>query len=62
MVHGKERTQALVGQVHRVLIEGTSKKRDGRYFGRTTQHGGCLPKGDLQPGQYVNVKTFTALP
>ncbi|MGB1347583.1 MAG: tRNA (N6-isopentenyl adenosine(37)-C2)-methylthiotransferase MiaB [Flavobacteriales bacterium] len=58
MVHGKERTQALVGQVHRVLIEGTSKKRDDQFFGRTTHNTVVVfPKGDLKPGQYVNVRT-----
>ena len=58
MVHGKERTQALVGQVHRVLIEGTSKKRDDEFFGRTTHNTVVVfPKGDLKPGQYVNVRT-----
>jgi tRNA-2-methylthio-N6-dimethylallyladenosine synthase len=59
MVHGKERTQEVVGKVHRVLIEGTSKKRDDQFFGRTTHNTVVVfPKGDLKPGQYVNVKTF----
>ena len=59
MVHGKERTAALVGKVHRVLIEGTSKKRDDQYFGRTTHNTVVVfPKGDLHPGQYVNVRTY----
>ena len=59
MVHGKERTDALVGKVHRVLIEGTSKKRDDQFFGRTTHNTVVVfPKGNFKPGQYVNVKTF----
>ena len=63
MIHGKERTQALVGQVHRVLIEGTSKKRDDQFFGRTTHNTVVVfPKGDLKPGEYVNVKTFDCTP
>ena len=63
MIHGKERTQALVGKVHRVLIEGTSKKRDDQFFGRTTHNTVVVfPKGDLKVGQYVNVKTFDCTP
>jgi tRNA-2-methylthio-N6-dimethylallyladenosine synthase len=56
MIHGKERTAALVGQVHRVLIEGTSKKRDDQFFGRTTHNTvAVFPKGSHKPGDYVNV-------
>jgi tRNA-2-methylthio-N6-dimethylallyladenosine synthase len=41
-----------------VLIEGTSKKRDDQFFGRTTHNTVVVfPKGDLKPGQYVNVRT-----
>ena len=57
MEHGKERTAALVGKVHRVLIEGTSKKRDDQFFGRTTHNTvAVFPKGDVGPGDYVNVR------
>jgi len=39
------------------LIEGTSKKRDDQFFGRTTYNAvAVFPKGDAQPGTYVNVK------
>ena len=63
MIHGKERTRALMGKVHRVLIEGTSKKRDDQLFGRTTHNTVVVfPRGDLRPGQYVNVKTFDCTP
>ena len=56
MIHGKARTEALVGQVHRVLIEGTSKKRDDQFFGRTTHNTvAVFLKGDHKPGEYVNV-------
>ena len=55
-VHGAERTKALVGQTYRVLIEGTSKKSDSDYFGRTTYNSVVVfPKGDAQSGTYVNV-------
>jgi tRNA-2-methylthio-N6-dimethylallyladenosine synthase len=56
-VHSTERTKALVGGTYRVLIEGTSKKRDDQFFGRTTYNAvAVFPKGDAQPGTYVNVK------
>jgi len=56
-VHSAERTKALVGGTYRVLIEGTSKKRDDQFFGRTTYNAvAVFPKGDAQPGTYVNVK------
>ena len=59
MEHGKERTQALVGKVHRVLVEGTSKKRDDQFFGRTTHNTVMVfPKGELKPGEYVNVRAL----
>ena len=57
MVHGKERTSEMVGKVYRVLIEGTSKKRDDQFYGRNTLNTVMVfPKGDLKPGQYVNVR------
>jgi tRNA-2-methylthio-N6-dimethylallyladenosine synthase len=58
MQHGTERIAARVGKVYRVLIEGTSKKREDEYFGRTTHNAVVVfPKGDLLPGTYVNVRT-----
>ena len=63
MVHGKERTQAFMGKTLRVLVEGTSKKRDDQFFGRTTHNTVVVfPKGDLKPGDYANVKTFDSTP
>ena len=64
MIHGKERTEAMLGKVYRVLVEGTSKKRDDQYFGRNTLNTVMVfPKGNLQPGDYVNVlaKACTAV-
>ncbi|MGB1075434.1 MAG: tRNA (N6-isopentenyl adenosine(37)-C2)-methylthiotransferase MiaB [Flavobacteriales bacterium] len=56
MIHGKERTEGMLGKVYRVLVEGTSKKRDDQYFGRNTLNTVMVfPKGNLQPGDYVNV-------
>jgi tRNA-2-methylthio-N6-dimethylallyladenosine synthase len=54
--HGAGRTKALVGRTYRVLIEGTSKKRDDQYFGRTTYNTVVVfPKENAQRGTYVNV-------
>lgn len=51
-----KRTKTYVGQVHRVLVEGTSKKSDQHYQGRTTQNVVAIfPKGDAKPGDYVDV-------
>lgn len=59
MQHGAERTQAMLGKVYRVLIEGTSKKRDDQFFGRNTLNTVMVfPKGDLTPGMYVNVRAL----
>ena len=61
--HGMERTAAMVGRVFRVLIEGTSKKRDDEFFGRNTLNTVMVfPKGDLQPGQYANVRAVDCTP
>ncbi|MGL4596117.1 MAG: tRNA (N6-isopentenyl adenosine(37)-C2)-methylthiotransferase MiaB [Bacteroidia bacterium] len=50
------RVKAAVGKVHRVLIEHESKKSDAMWMGRNTQNMVLVfPKGDLKPGQYVNV-------
>ena len=46
-----------VGETFEVLIEGTSKRSDEHLFGRTTQNKVVVfPKGNLRPGEYVNVK------
>ena len=58
-VHGTERTLAQKGKTYKVLIEGTSKKRDDQFFGRNTYNTVVVfPKGDAKPGTYVNVKTL----
>ncbi len=54
--HGAARTKALTGRTYRVLIEGTSKKSDDEYFGRTTYNTVVVfPKENAEPGTYVNV-------
>jgi tRNA-2-methylthio-N6-dimethylallyladenosine synthase len=54
--HSAIRTAEGVGKVHKVLIEGTSKKSAEHYFGRNSQNTTVVfPKGNYQPGQYANV-------
>ncbi|MVM32601.1 tRNA (N6-isopentenyl adenosine(37)-C2)-methylthiotransferase MiaB [Spirosoma sp. HMF4905] len=54
--HSSERNQRHIGQVQRVLIEGTSKRSDDFLCGRNDQNKMVVfPKGNHQKGQYVNV-------
>jgi tRNA-2-methylthio-N6-dimethylallyladenosine synthase len=54
--HSAGRNQRHIGQVQRVLIEGTSKRSDDFLCGRNDQNKMVVfPKGDFQKGQYVNV-------
>jgi tRNA-2-methylthio-N6-dimethylallyladenosine synthase len=56
MKSGTARTAQGVGKVHRVLIEGTSKKSDMDFYGRNSQNTVVVfPKGDLKIGTYVDV-------
>ncbi|MDQ3047293.1 MAG: tRNA (N6-isopentenyl adenosine(37)-C2)-methylthiotransferase MiaB [Bacteroidota bacterium] len=58
--HSAERTRAGVGKVHRVLVEGVSKKSAEELFGRNTQN--CVvvfPKENFKKGDYVNVLAHT---
>jgi tRNA-2-methylthio-N6-dimethylallyladenosine synthase len=57
--HGTARTLAQKGKVYKVLIEGTSKKRDDQFFGRNTYNNVVVfPKGEAKVGMYVNVNTI----
>ncbi len=50
------RNQAALGKVHRVLIEGTSKKSKEHYAGRNDQNKVIVfPKENCQIGTYVSV-------
>jgi tRNA-2-methylthio-N6-dimethylallyladenosine synthase len=54
--HSAIRTKEGVGKVHRVLIEGVSKKSKEQYFGRNSQNTTVVfPKGNFKPGDYANV-------
>jgi tRNA-2-methylthio-N6-dimethylallyladenosine synthase len=50
------RNQKHVGKVHKVLIEGVSKRSDKQLYGRNDQNAVVVfDREDFQPGQYVNV-------
>lgn len=55
--HSLQRTQAQIGKVVEVLIEGNSKKSDQFWMGRNTQNTVVVfPKQNYQKGDFVNVK------
>ena len=46
-----------MGQTHEVLIEGTSKRDENQWKGRTTQNTVVVfPKENYKMGDFVNVK------
>lgn len=50
------KTKAGVGKIHKVLIEGFSKKSDEMFMGRNTQNTVVVfPKENYKKGEYVNV-------
>jgi tRNA-2-methylthio-N6-dimethylallyladenosine synthase len=54
--HSAIKTKAGLGKVHRVLIEGVSKKSVEQLFGRNSQNTTVVfPKENYKKGQYVNV-------
>ncbi|QMW06616.1 tRNA (N6-isopentenyl adenosine(37)-C2)-methylthiotransferase MiaB [Spirosoma foliorum] len=56
LAHSSERNQRHIGQVQRVLIEGTSKRSEDFLCGRNDQNKMVVfPKGNHTKGQYVNV-------
>ncbi len=58
--HSEVRTKAGVGKVHRVLIEGFSKKSDEMLMGRNAQNTVVVfPKANFKKGEYVNVLANT---
>lgn len=54
--HSSERTRKGLGKIHRVLIEGVSKKSKDRLYGRNSQNTVVVfPAGNCSKGEYVNV-------
>ncbi|NNC83819.1 MAG: tRNA (N6-isopentenyl adenosine(37)-C2)-methylthiotransferase MiaB [Flavobacteriales bacterium] len=54
--HSMAANKAMLGKVHKVLIEGTSKRSNEELFGRTTQNVVMVfPKQDKKKGDYVHV-------
>ncbi len=59
--HSLARNQQDVGKIHKVLIEGTSKRSDDFLQGRNTANKVVIfPKDTYEKGQYVLVKVHTA--
>jgi len=55
--HSFEANQKHVGNIYKVLIEGTSRKSDAELFGRNSQNNVVVfAKGELKPGDYAEVK------
>ncbi len=55
--HSLYRNRQHIGSSYEVLIEGTSKKSQEEWYGRTTYNTVVVfPKGDEKPGDFVNVK------
>ncbi|MBD0256970.1 MAG: tRNA (N6-isopentenyl adenosine(37)-C2)-methylthiotransferase MiaB [Cytophagales bacterium] len=54
--HSLKRNQLDLHKVHKVLIEGTSKRSEEHLFGRNSANKVVVfPRGDLRKGQYVHV-------
>jgi tRNA-2-methylthio-N6-dimethylallyladenosine synthase len=54
--HSAERTKEGLGKIHKVLVEGISKKSKEQLFGRNSQNTVVVfPKKHYKPGDYVNV-------
>ena len=57
MQHSYFRNQEHVGKVHKILVEGVSKKSDKELFGRNTQNTVVVfPRENFEAGQYVNIE------
>lgn len=56
-----EINKGMIGQTYRVLVEGTSKKSDSYFMGRTdTNKTVIFPEGDFKVGDYITVKIYDA--
>lgn len=55
--HSSKKNKLHLGKVEEVLIEGTSKKSENDWYGRTTYNTVVVfPKANEKPGDFVNVK------
>jgi tRNA-2-methylthio-N6-dimethylallyladenosine synthase len=55
--HCKFRTEAHIGAIEEVLIEGTSKKSDAHFMGRNSQNTvAVFPKENYKIGDFVMVR------
>ncbi len=58
-----KKTAGGVGNVHRVLVEGVSKKSDSFLYGRNPQNTVVVfPRGNFRKGDYVNVLAGSCTP
>ena len=56
LISSAKKTEAQVGSVHKVLIEGDSKKSSEQWMGRNSQNAVVVfDKENYKPGDYVNV-------
>ena len=54
--HSHQNNKKAIGKVHKVLVEGVSKKSTEHLYGRNTQNTVVVfPKENFKPGDYVNV-------
>ncbi len=54
--HSLARNQRAVGKIHKVLVEGPSKKNEEEFCGRNDQNKVVIfPKGTTQKGDYIHV-------
>ncbi len=55
-VHSLARNQQAIGKMHRVLVEGVSKRSEEHLYGRNDQNKVVIfPRKQFQKGQYVDV-------
>jgi tRNA-2-methylthio-N6-dimethylallyladenosine synthase len=55
--HSLEANQAELGRIHRILVEGPSKKNPAEFCGRTDSNKMVIfPKGNLEKGHYATVE------
>ncbi|MEH0007195.1 MAG: tRNA (N6-isopentenyl adenosine(37)-C2)-methylthiotransferase MiaB [Flavobacteriales bacterium] len=62
-LHSSVRMKEQLGRVQAVLVEGTSKKSEGEWYGRNTQNAVVVfPKAGYKPGDLVGVEISDCTP